>query len=72
MDIDDLMENLFTEKYTYQEKLAGLASLERDSEEFIRLIKRYHPEYYISWDHSIASINLVQDLQNNFPSFKYQ
>lgn len=69
IDIPDLMNNLFTDKYSYEDKVRSLAKLEKNKELFIKIIKQYHPEYYLSFDDSIASFNLAEDIKANFKNF---
>ena len=61
-NIKDFFENLFTDKYTKQEKSDFLAKCESDGT-LKQYIKKYHPKYYIVDRDMIMNINLAIDLR---------
>jgi hypothetical protein len=67
----DVVKNLFNKKYTRSEIISVLASLEKNKPLFIKLIKKYHPMYYLQFDNSIASFTLIMDINLAYGKDKY-
>ena len=66
MDKDkDVVVNLFTHKYTFDEKMDVLANLELASENTLNdLIKEHHPEYFATgWENPVQKILLWKALK---------
>lgn len=73
INIDDLMTNLFTDKYSFEQKVVVLAEYEKNPTALPELIKKYYPEYCYMWmgKEECATLNLIEDMKSNFRNFKF-
>ena len=68
--IRDVMQNLFTEKYTIQEKKNLLAHLEIE-ELLLQYIRMYYPKYVDENNNSVESYTLLYRIEQGY-EFKLQ